>query len=168
MDLIKPISNPKELATALDIIKRSFSTVAREFNFTQEIAPAFPAWISGEIINAQIAAGLRLFMFEKNFKAIGCIGVSSCPDSDLFKDLFKIERLAVLPEFRHLGIGKSLMDFAIKEIHKSQGKAAQVEIVNENTRLKKWYIDLGFKEIRIDRYENLPFTVGILHKTLDL
>jgi len=158
MDAIEAIVSDRDLEAITGVINESFLTVAQEFGFTREKAPTFPAYISQDILRKQRENGLELYKYIKEEKMVGCIG---------FKDLnqdhrFRIERLAVLPKYRHFGIGSKLMRFALSTIASRNGKYAEVEIVNENTRLKDWYLAQGFKEIRVDKYGHLPFTVSVL------
>jgi ribosomal protein S18 acetylase RimI-like enzyme len=162
MEELVPIRSGDQVEVVTDVINRSFLTVAKDFGFTKESVSHFPAFIGKEVLEKQIHNGLQMFGFISEDTCIGCIGIKREDDNGLYK----IERLAVLPERRHNAIGRTLMDFAVKEIRKEGGKRAVVEIVNENTQLKNWYIGQGFLEIRIDTYERLPFTVGVLEKDL--
>jgi ribosomal protein S18 acetylase RimI-like enzyme len=155
--------NPEDhLSSIVSVINRAFQTVANEFGFTKESVSHFPAFIDKAVIEKQINNGLILYGFIHDAELIGCIGIRNLNDNNTFM----IERLAVLPEHRHEKIGTVLMDYAINKIIENDGKIAEVEIVNENIRLKKWYLNQGFLEIRIDHYDFLPFTVGVLTKSL--
>jgi len=157
-----PIISDAHIAEICNVINKSFLTVAKELGYTKESVPTFPAFIGKESIIKQLNNGLLLYGLFLNNSLVGSIGIKN----EKANDLYKIERLAVLPTYRHRQYGTLLMDHAIKEIQKSGGKIAEVEIVNENINLKNWYLNKGFKEIRIDRYEHLPFTVGVLDKNL--
>jgi ribosomal protein S18 acetylase RimI-like enzyme len=102
---------------------------------------------------------LVLFAYVESGKVIGSIGIK-----EIENNIFKIERLAVLPDQRHNKIGQTLMNYAIDRIKENMGKAAKVEIVYENKQLLKWYEKQGFQVISIDTYEKLPFQVGVLIK----
>jgi len=163
VERIERIKTTDDIEKITQVINQSFQTVAEEFGFTRQNAPTFPAFIEPEIIENQIHEGLSLYCFIVDDIFVGSIGTSDLKDNDTFK----IERLAVLPGYRHQGIGKRLMDYAYQKITKNSGKIAQVEIVNENTKLKSWYTDNGFYELRIDNYKQLPFTVCVLTKELE-
>jgi ribosomal protein S18 acetylase RimI-like enzyme len=155
---IIPITSDAHIAEICSVINMSFLSVANEFGYTKESVPTFPAFIGKEIIIKQINNGLILYGLLIDDSLAGSIGIKK----EKANDLYKIERLAVLPKYRHRKYGKLLMDHVIKEIQKSGGRIAEVEIVNENIKLKKWYLNQGFKEVRIDKYEHLPFTVCVL------
>jgi len=156
---IMTATTKEEIEIALKIINKSFSTVAKDFGFTKDNTPLFPAFITNEILGNQIVNGLRLFLYQESEKLVGCIGIKQPGIKN-----YKIERLAVLPEFRHKKIGYQLMKYAIEKIKEEKGKTVEVEIVNENTILKEWYKKLGFIEKRIDHYDGLLFSVGVLEK----
>ena len=71
--------------------------------------------------------------------------------------------LAVLPEYRHLGIGKELVDYAITYSKNILGaNKIKIGIVEENTILKEWYEKIGFVHTGTKKFEHLPFTVGFM------
>lgn len=144
-----------------NVITQSFSTVAQEYHFTKESVPHFPAFITDDVINKQIKNGLVLFAYVDSGQVIGSVGIK-----EIDNKIYKIERLAVLPDQRHKKIGQTLMNYAINRIIENNGKVVRVEIVYENTVLRKWYENQGFHVIAVDVYENLPFKVGVLTKEL--
>ena len=162
MERIEIIQTRNDIEKITKVINLSFKTVADDFGFTRQGVPTFPAYIEPVTIENQISKGLCLYGIIKGDRFGGSIGISKSKDMNAFK----IERLAVLPEYRHHGVGKKLMDFAYAEIVKNSGTIAQVEIVNENAQLKSWYERDGFFEIRIDTYRHLPFTVCVMNKEL--
>ncbi len=68
----------------------------------------------------------------------------------------KIERVAVLKDYRGLGIGRQLIEFAVEEIKSNQ--KYQLIVVNAQEYVKLLYEKLGF-EIRGDRFDE----AGIPH-----
>jgi ribosomal protein S18 acetylase RimI-like enzyme len=74
--------------------------------------------------------------------------------------------LATLPEFRHLGIGKKLMQFVENIIKEIGGKIAEIHVVDKNIVLRNWYKKLNYFEIRIDEIKSLPFNSCVMNKDL--
>ena len=144
-----------------DILNKAFMTVALQFNYTRENAPQFPAFISSELIEYNIANGLKMYGYCNNSKIIGCVGYSHYKDQ-----IYLIKRLATLPEFRHLGVGKKLMEFIENKICESNGKVAELHAVDENKTLIEWYEKLGYAKIRIDEIKSLPFNSYVMNKKL--
>ncbi|MEM7759161.1 MAG: GNAT family N-acetyltransferase [Cyanobacteria bacterium P01_A01_bin.40] len=83
-------------------------------------------------------------------KAIGTARIR-----EIDADTVKIERLAVLPEYRKQGVGKKLMETAIKTISQSQ---ASLVVVHAQAHITQLYLQLGF-EIVGDRFDE----AGISH-----
>jgi N-acetylglutamate synthase-like GNAT family acetyltransferase len=144
-----------------EIINVSFMTVANEYGLTKENAPTFPAFIEQNVIENDIKNGLKIFGYKKNNKIIGCAGYTKHTD-----EIYKIKRLAVLPKYRHRGIGKNLLQNIERKIRMADGKIAEVHIVNENEQLKKWYTKKKYEEIRIEKINGLPFEVCIMQKRI--
>jgi ribosomal protein S18 acetylase RimI-like enzyme len=159
MENIIPLNN---ITVITNVVNSSFLTVAKEFGFTKENAPTFPAFIGEDRIEKDLNRGLIMYGYSCEHKIIGCVGYS-------IKDgNYLIERLAVLPEFRHKNIGKKLMEYVEQKIMRTGGTLIEINIVNENIELKEWYKSIGYKEIEIKEYEHLPFKVGILTKEINI
>jgi ribosomal protein S18 acetylase RimI-like enzyme len=155
----------KDSSIITDILNKAFMTVALQFNFTKENVPRFPAFITPNIIENQLNNGLKMYGYKDNDQIIGCAGYSYYKDK-----IYIIERLAALPEYRHSGIGRKLMDFVENKITENGGKIAEIHVVDINIILVEWYKKLGYKEIRVDKLVDgamkLPFNSCIMNKTL--
>jgi ribosomal protein S18 acetylase RimI-like enzyme len=158
MENIMKINDSKNITA---ILNKAFITVAQKYEYTKENAPGFPAFINYDIIENQLNNGLKMYGYKIDEKIIACAGYSYNKDQIYF-----IERLATLPEYRHLGIGEKLMNFVENKIKEKNGRIAEIHIVNNNEILKTWYIKLGYKEIKLEEPKTLPFKVGILNKEL--
>ena len=143
------------------ILNKAFTTVAKQFNYTKENAPKFPAFIGSDIIEHGLNKGLKMYGYFLEDKLVGCIGYSYYKDQTYF-----IERLATLPEYRHKGIGRQLMEFAEDRIRNCNGKIAEIHVVDQNILLIEWYKSLGYKKIRIDEIKTLPFNSYVMNKIL--
>ena len=163
--MIKKISlhSKNELLQCTQVISASFKTVAEEFHLTENNAPTNPAFLTIKILKIYMNKGIELFGYYENNTIIGCIAIEQSHDE---KDIFFIERLAVIPEKRHKGYGTQLIDYAIKRIKEKNGKKASIGIINDNKRLKKWYVRLGFKEVNLKKFNHLPFKVCFLDKKI--
>lgn len=90
-------------------------------------------------------------------KMIGYMSLSKEGD-----DTFELHNLAVLPEYRHNGFGKLLLDYAKDSVKKLGGKAIKIGIIEESTVLKNWYMANGFVHTGTKKFSHLPFTSGYL------
>jgi len=148
----------------LNVITASVLTVAREFNLTEENAPSNPAFLTYGALEDSMRNGLAMYGYFDGSTLAGCVGIEA---SRKEPGAFYIERLAVLPEQRHRGLGRKLLDCACSEIRRRGGSAAAIGIINENTVLKEWYRDYGFSEVAIRRFARLPFDVCFMEKRLN-
>jgi len=144
-----------------DILNKAFLTIAQQYNFTKENAPTFPAFINYDRIENSLNNGLKMYGYKNNDQIIGCVGYSFYKEQIYF-----IERLATLPEFRHLGIGKKLMQFVENIIKEVGGKIVEIHVVDKNIVLRNWYKELNYFEIRIDEIKSLPFNSCVMNKDL--
>jgi ribosomal protein S18 acetylase RimI-like enzyme len=147
----------EEIKTCVEVIRKSFGTVAKEFNLTQENCPGHTSFIKVEKLNEQYDAGRLMFVYLYKGIIVGYFSLLGNDDK-----IYELDNLAVLPEYRHKSFGKEMIVFAINKIRELGGNAMTIGIIEENVKLKNWYSDLGFIHIGTKRYEHLPFTVGFM------
>lgn len=98
-----------------------------------------------------------MFLYEYNNAIVGYFSLS------LNDGIAELNNLSVLPEYRHLGIGKELVDCAADYSKNTLGiNKIKIGIIEENTVLKEWYKALGFVHTGTRKFEHLPFTVGFM------
>ena len=126
-------------------------------------APKNPAFRSIEDLENLIKNGAVFYIARENDSIAGCIAIQQNPNNET---MFFLERLAVLPEHRHKGYGRLLVEKAFKECQALGGTLVSIGIVDENSCLKNWYGTLGFKETGTKKFPHLPFTVCFMEKKL--
>lgn len=146
-----------DLPECIDVIRRSFSTVVDEFGLTEENCYTHPAFMKMERFAYEFGLGKLMFKLVDNSQIIGFVQLA-----DNRNGTFELERLAVIPEFRHLGYGKALIEHAVKTAVSLGATTIHAGITDENTVLKKWYLSNGFTFIETKKFEHLPFTVGYI------
>jgi len=60
-----------------------------------------------------------------------------------------ILNLAVDPKYRHLGVGRALVEFAVGKLKNEGVQSVWLEVRISNTGARKFYKELGFREVRI-------------------
>ena len=154
--IIKEIEN-SDLKECLDVIHQSFGTVAAEFGLTKENCPRHTSFIPLYFLETQKKWGWKMYALYAGKKIIGYVSLSKENDG-----IFELHNLAILPEYRHNGFGKLLLDYAKDVVRSSGGHVMKIGIIEESTILKNWYIENGFIHTGTKRYEHLPFTSGYL------
>lgn len=157
---IQPVRTD-ELDRCAEVIRESFLTVARDFGLTTENCPTNGAFIRKERLEADLAKGNRMYGLVRGGDMIGFMQLETGREGAII-----LEKLAVLPDCRHLGCGKTLLDFAKETARSLGGVKLLAAIIEENTVLKQWYIGHGFIHTGTKKFEHLPFTVGFLHFAL--
>jgi len=158
---IREIYRENELRDSARVVRNAFKTVALDFNFTRENNPTHPSFMTMKRLREDHDKGVRFFGLFLGDEQIGFIAVEKAD-----ADLFYIERLAVLPKYRHRGYGKYLMEFAFEHIRTNGGKKVSIGIINEQTVLKDWYKGLGFEETATRQFAHLPFTVCFMERVI--
>jgi len=143
-----------EFEECAKVIRAAFGTVAEEFGITRENAPTNPAFAGADSLLKMKEKGAQLYGAFEGKACIGFVAIEKASD-----DVYYMERLAVLPEHRHRGIGGRLMDFVMDFVRKNNGKKVSIGIINDNRVLKDWYMRYGFVETEVKTYKHLPFDV---------
>lgn len=160
--MIKVYDPAKNVDLLLKVINSSFLTVATEFKITKENTPTHPAFMDADTFLSGLSGKyVEFYGFEKDDLLIGTIAVTRNQEG-----VYWIERLVVLPEYRHLGIGSRLMKHGLERIKTLGGTRCLIAIVNENAVLKEWYKKIGFVEKEIKKYDHLPFLVCYMESLL--
>lgn len=155
--MIIQVKNKEQLNICLDIIRSSFITVAEEFGLTENNCPSHTAFMTIDKLQKQFDDGRPMFLFHQDDIPVGYFSLLKCRDEE-----WELNNLAVLPEHRHLGIGKAMVDYAVATVKNYGGAKISIGIIEENTLLKNWYLKLGFTHVSTYKFEHLPFTVGFM------
>lgn len=170
----------EELSLCLDLIHRSFKTVAEQFGFTRDNCPGHNSFMPLEKLERFWDWGFKMYgLFEEaseeedkdsnvgvaqlNYedntgeKLIGYFSLSHHLERE---NVIVLHNLCVAPESRGKGYGNLLLDAAKEEAVKLGGKILFLDFIDMHTELKNWYLSKGFVYKGKDSYPNLPFEVG--------
>ena len=145
------------------MIKESFKTVADAFGFTPENAPGFTAFATDEakLLQWMDEQHRPMYGYFEGDKFVGYYNLLILDNGEC-----ELGSLCVLPEYRHSGIGESLLNDALEKAKTLGCRVMKLSIVEENTVLRKWYEAHGFIHICTQKYDSFPFTCGYLEKKL--
>ena len=116
----------------LDVIHQSFRTVAEQFGLTRENCPKHTSFIPLSFLEAQKNWGWHMFALYAGKKIIGYMSLSKEGD-----ETFELHNLAVLPEYRHKGFGKLLLNHAVDTVKSLGGKIIKIGI-NCHLQVDTW------------------------------
>lgn len=161
MILIKAVTI-HEMESCAEVIRKSFQTVAVDFGITLENNPSNGAFITGDRLLQDYGKGIMMFgLFDKR-QLVGFVAIERKDD-----DIYYVEKLAVLPERRHEGLGRQLLDFAKEKVKDLGGKRISIAIIEQNIRLKNWYHMNGFVSVGTQQFPHLNFIVGFMEYSID-
>ena len=153
----------EDIPTCVKLIRSSFITVADEFGITKKNAPRYPAFaISDDRLYWHMDNEHRpMFVDEQDGVLCGYYSLLIQENGEC-----ELNHLAVLPQYRHRGIGKQLLEHSYT-VAKSMGcHTMNIGIVEENTVLRKWYEQNGAVHIGTKKFDFFPFTCGYLNREL--
>jgi ribosomal protein S18 acetylase RimI-like enzyme len=152
---IRPIDGT--LDTSVAIIRAAFGTVAKEKGYTEENAPRYTAFTTVARLQEIKDRGAVFFGLHISGKQVGFVAVEKEADSKAY-----MKRLAVLPEYWHGGLGRELVNYAIRYWQVKGEKKLYIAVAGDHGVLNDWYKKMGFKETSVEQFEHLPFKVSYM------
>ncbi len=153
----------EDIKECVEVIVRSFMTVADEFGFTIDNAPKFTAFATTESrLDWHMKGEHRpMYVYIKDDVIVGYYSLLQQENEEC-----ELNNVCVLPEYRHKGIGEQLMMHAFKIVEELGYKKVCIGIVEENTVLKEWYASQGFVHTGTQKFDFFPFTCGYMEKVI--
>lgn len=146
-----------EIEECATVIRKSFATVAKEFNITKENCPTHTSFIQADKLKFKFDLGCPMFAYIDDDKIVGYF--SLVPKQD---NVMELDHLSVLPEYRHKRYGAEMIKYAVETAKSMNANTIKIGIIEENTTLKNWYIKNGFIHLGTRKFEHFPFTVGFM------
>lgn len=151
-----------EFDMCVTLLRASFGTVAAEFGLTRENCPTNGAFIEKNSLVADASNGCTLYGLFDQGQLAGVVQLTQVRDG-----VCEIKKLAVIPERRHEGFGRRLIAYALQTATRHGASRVTLGIIEENVRLKTWYMTCGFAHTGTRKFAHLPFTVGFMEMALD-
>jgi ribosomal protein S18 acetylase RimI-like enzyme len=168
-------ATPADHGACLGVIRRAFRTVADDLGIggpavegrlasaltsdaERDIAnaPRFPADWDEQRFAAAIAGDGTLLVAHRAGRLVGCVFVGRVPADAAH---WVLKRLAVLPDARHLGIGRALVGAATERARRAGATRLTLRIIAENEVLGRWYTGLEFCRRSELQHPGWSFTV---------
>lgn len=153
----------EEIPKCVEIIKKSFITVAIQYGFTIENAPRFTAFATTvERLEWQCQEGRLMFVYEDEIgEIVGYYSLHMQEDKEC-----ELNNLCVSPDCRHKKIGQELLEHAFETAKAAGCRKMNIGIVEENKKLKNWYVSFGAVHVGKKKFDFFPFTCGYMIKEL--
>ena len=136
------------------IVSEANKDIAQQFNINIKNAPKHPSFCTKSWILSEFQRGGTYFLYKDGNIAAGCVAFEQ-PDNDTGY----LNRLSVLPEFRHKGIGAALVRHVLDYSRIKDVKILSIGIIADHKLLENWYLKLGFIEVTTQKFDHLPFAV---------
>lgn len=152
-----------DIPDCVRVIRESFLTVADEFGFTEENAPRFTGFsVTQECLMYQYEDKNRLmYAYFCDNAIVGYYSICLKENGEC-----ELNNLSVLPDYRHRGIGEKLLLHSFEAAKAAGCQKMFIGIVEENTRLRKWYESFGVEHIGTEKFDFFPFTCGYMEKII--
>lgn len=147
-----------ETDVLVDVLRRSFATVAERFDLTEENCPKHIAFYTAERLKEDVSRGMRFYVLEDDGRIVGCVALEPSPKPGVYY----LGRLAVLPEHRSKGLGRSLARHALAEARTDGIERVEIGLIAEDEALRDWYRQFGFEDTGTKDFPHLPFVVGFM------
>ncbi len=161
--MIKKVHTNDNFTLLAKLLNEAFATVAKEFGLTRENAPTNNVFITPNELQSQLTGNKEFYVYIQQDRFTGFIAIEK---SISIPGTFYLEKLAVDPNCRHLGIGRQLMDFASGRVEELSGKRISIGLIDSNTTLKRWYSKQGYTVFEVKTYDHLPFDVCMMEKDI--
>jgi len=158
---IVKINDSSVLEPFTHIIRTSFGIVAEEYGLTEVDSPTNPAFIKFDNLKKTSSLAECFGIYIDNTPC-GFFAIEFNKDN---KSIY-LERVCVIPESRHNGIGRSILIFTEEYSRAKNIEKISIGIMNQNSILKKWYIQNGYNEVSIKKFPHIKFEVCFLEKYL--
>ena len=155
-------ANEADIDTLVTLLRSSFSDVAERFELTVENCPRNLAFCTKQRVKSDLDRGLRYYILEKDGRPCGCVAIEKAGP-----DVCYLERLAVLPEYRRKGYGKTLVNHIFDQAGNDGAQKVEIGIISEDTKLKNWYKQFGFVQKGTKKFDHLPFVVAFMSAEID-
>lgn len=160
--MIKPIEK-SDLMSCLEVFRLGYETVAAEFGLTEDNCPdRGRANLPFDKLVSEFEKGALMFGYFFENKIIGLLSLKIVDNG-----VCKLNDIIVLPDYRNKGYGKELLDFSKSKTLELGANKITLGMIDDNQKLKNWYIRNGFINVGINKFDKAPFTVGYMECLLE-
>ena len=150
-----------QLPDCLHTLHAAFGESARTFGYTKETYPSSGAYVTLEELKQAKARGVHMYAAYVDGSVAGYVQLEKIKDG-----IYAFRRFAVLPQYQKLGIGRALVSHCRERAAMYGGKKLTLLMINQNQKLKDFYISNGFTTVRTAKDNSYPFEYSIMELNL--
>ncbi len=152
---------PENAQQIAAIVREANKDIAKQFNLNKENNPKHPSFYTKEWVLLDMQRGEEYFICKEENTDMGCVAFEQANESTAY-----LNRLCVLPKYRHNGIGGSLVNHIVEYSKSKNLEVVSIGIIAAHKVLKTWYSSLGFNEGITQKIDHLPFDVTYMQYEL--
>lgn len=141
-------ANYNDIEMIIEIAQKAWKPTYAAINSYEQNEYMFDIWYSANGLKKQMQEGQVFWLISYNKINIGYAAYSK-----LENNLYKLNKIYILPNYKGKGLGKKFISFIENTLIKIGAKALQLN-VNRNNTATKFYEACGYKIIR---KEDIPF-----------
>ncbi|MBR4887565.1 MAG: GNAT family N-acetyltransferase [Clostridia bacterium] len=149
------------LPSCLEIMKLSYENTAIKFGMTEENCPyRGRTCLPYHVLEDEYNAGCMMYGYKQNEAIIGFLSLRK------EQQIMRVNDIAILPAYQNKGFGSTLIQFAIEQAKAQNCDRIILGMVYDNVPLRKWYEKMGFRTIKLKKYEKVNYQVATMELLL--
>ena len=150
-----------QLPDCLKTLHAAFGESAKIYGYTRESYPSSGAFITLDDLVKAKEKGVHMYAAYVDGVVAGYVQLEK-----LDAGVYAFRRFAVLPQYQKLGIGRALVSHCRERASAYGGKKLRLIMINQNQRLKDFYISNGFRVTCTAKDESYPFEYAVMELEL--
>ena len=147
----------ENLIHCLEILKLGYEKTAIQFGMTEENCPyRGRTCLPYNVFKEEYDKGYLMYAYKKENNLIGFLSLQ------IINEEMHINDIVIVPAYQNNGVGNELMQFAKEQAKIKHCNKIILGMVHDNIPLRSWYEKLGFKTVKLDKYETVDYTVGTM------
>lgn len=150
-----------QLSDCLKTLHAAFGESAKIYGYTRETYPSSGAFITLQDLAEAKKRGVHMYAAYVDGIVAGYVQLEK-----LEAGAYAFRRFAVLPQYQKLGIGRALVSHCRARAELYGGKKLTLIMINQNQRLKDFYVSNGFRVVCVAKDESYPFEYAVMELEL--
>ena len=159
-DFLISLAKKEDTPACAILLREAFAGEAEKFGLND--LPRHPSKIRSEELEADLKSGLLLYVCKRGSQIVGTLEIFN----DTRRDVAELRMLAVDEEFRGIGIGRGLLDFAAYKAKSLKATKLSIGIIEEKVGQKNWWEKSGFQAMGVLKLDGMAFSICFMERQL--